>query len=90
MARYLISYDLIEEKDYERISKAITLISDGSVRPLKSVWIIGHEGSAEDIRGALNSYLDADDKLLVAELTKDVAWTSSLDPDHKGWLENYL
>lgn len=87
---YLISYDLVKDKDYDEIISAIQSIADGYCSPLRSVWIIGHKGSAEDIRDALNSYLDSDDKLLVAKLTEDVTWTPSLDTDNKEWLESYF
>lgn len=90
MAKYLISYDLIGQKDYVGISKAIMRIADGCACPLKSVWVIGHKGSATDIINALKPYIDSDDRLLVVELTGDADWTSTLDEDNKEWLSNYL
>ena len=90
MFNYLISYDLIKYKDYEKLTNAIVSISKGCVRPLESVWIIKHEGKASDIRNTLKPYIDSDDKLLVVKLTREAAWTSSLDQEDRDWLKSYL
>ena len=69
MAKYLISYDLIGDKDYEKLFDAIKSIANGYSRPLKSVWIVGHKGEAADIVNALSRYIDNDDKLFVTLVT---------------------
>lgn len=83
---YLISYDLVKEKDYSKIIERIKLIANGCSSPLESVWIIGHNGSASDIRDALKPYIDSDDKLLVVKLTGEGAWTN-LGSKKSEWLK---
>lgn len=87
---YLISYDLIKDKDYDKLFAGILKISNGNCTPLKSVWIIGHDGPASAIRDSLKPYLDSDDKLLVVKLTGQGAWTTSLAEKDKVWLKNNL
>jgi len=86
---YLISYDLIKDKDYEKIFEGIKKISNGYIRVLESVWIIGHSGSASDVRDSLKAYMDSDDKLLVLKLTGDGAWRN-LGDSNTNWLKENL
>lgn len=90
MANYLITYDLIRDKDYEKLIEAIKSIANGYTRPLESVWIIGHNGSAMDIVNALIPYIDSDDKLLVTKVTEDTAWTKSIREKSREWLKKYV
>ncbi len=90
MANYLITYDLIKDKDYSRLIAAIKSISNGRTKPLESVWIIGHDGSAVDIVKALNPYIDSDDRLLVTKITDDTAWTKTIREKSREWLKQYI
>lgn len=90
ISKYLISYDLIKDKDYSKLIEAIKSIANGYSKPLKSVWIIGHSGSASDIVNALSPYIDSDDKLLVTLVTKDTSWTVSLKEETRAWLRKYV
>lgn len=86
---YLISYDLIKDKDYEKLFEGIKKISNGHSRILESVWIIGHNGPASEIRDSLKDYIDSDDKLLVLKLTGEGAWKNLGDSKTK-WLKENL
>lgn len=90
ISKYLISYDLIKDKDYSRLIAAIKSIANGHTKPLESVWIIGHNGSALDIINSLVPYIDSDDKLLVTRVTDDTAWTTTIRARSKEWLKQYL
>lgn len=90
MKFYLISYDLIKDKNYTRLIDQIKKIANGHCKPLESLWIIGHNGAAKDIVDSLVSYVDSDDKLFVTQVTKDTAWTTSLDEDTRNWLKKYV
>lgn len=90
MAKYLITYDLIKDKDYSKLIEAIKSIANGYSKPLKSTWIIGHPGSASDIVNALSPYIDLDDKLLVTLVTKDTSWTKSLEDKTREWLRKHI
>lgn len=86
---YLISYDLIKTKDYDKLFEGIRSISNGNCQLLGSVWIIGHNGSATQIRETLKSFIDADDKLLVLKLTGEGAWRN-LGESKSEWLKSNL
>lgn len=90
MKSYLISYDLIKDKDYSKLIEAIKAISNGHTKPLESVWIIGHAGSAYDITKALMPYIDSDDKLFVTQVTKDTSWTKTIREKSRDWLKKYV
>ena len=90
MTKYLISYDLIGDKDYEKLFEAIKSLANGYSRPLESVWIIGHKGAASDIVNALSRYIDNDDKLFVTLVTKDTSWTKTLTDSNRSWIKNYI
>ena len=90
MANYLITYDLIGKKDYDKLFEAIKSMANGYTRPLKSVWIIGHDGSASDIVNELTKYMDSDDKLFVTLVTKDTSWTKTLAESSRNWLKKYV
>lgn len=87
MAIYTISYDLIAPgKDYTSLFEAIKRIANGYYRPLKSLWLIGHPGSASTIRDALTPHIDRNDKLLVMKASPD--WASyGIDAD---WLKQHV
>lgn len=88
--KYLISYDLIKDKDYSKLIDAIKSIANGYSNPLKSVWIIGYSGKASDIVTALSPYMDSDDKLLVTLVTKDTSWTKTLGDKTREWLRKHV
>ncbi|CAN5901381.1 MAG: hypothetical protein H0U67_02570 [Gemmatimonadetes bacterium] len=71
MAKYLITYDLKKTKDYPRLWNALGQL--GACRALLSVWLLRSNSSAVQIRDHLRSFIDADDKLLVAAMTGESA-----------------
>lgn len=87
MSLYLISYDLIKDKDYEKLYEAIKKMSIQYTRPLKSAWIIKHDGSAYDIAVELCKYIDVDDKLIVNKLDSDSSWTQNLGQKTTEWIK---
>ena len=82
MAKYIVSYDLMRpEKDYPDLIAYLKQI--GGIRPLLSVWLVksqrGHVGLHDDIRS--NGRMDQNDRLLVAGLNGNAAWTKLLLSD---------
>jgi hypothetical protein len=75
MASYIIGYDLNTlGQDYSDLRDAIK--SYGTWwHHLDSTWIITTDDSAVQIRDYLKQFMDANDELLVAELTGVGAWT---------------
>lgn len=86
MSSFLISYDLISDKDYSKLYEAIR--NYGSfAHVLESVWIIKSSASSSEIRDNLKSYLDSDDKLFVARLTGESAW-KNLSKEVSDWIKD--
>jgi hypothetical protein len=81
MATYIVSYDLVGKaetsQDYERLIDAIKLYGTYA-KVLKSVWILKSNTTAAQVRDDLRQYTDGDDRLLVAALTGETAWTKIL------------
>lgn len=86
MSSFLISYDLISDKDYSKLYESIR--NYGSfAHVLESVWIIKSSASSSEIRDNLKSYLDSDDKLFVARLTGESAW-KNLSKEVSDWIKD--
>jgi hypothetical protein len=75
-----INYDLIgPERNYPRLFAEIERISRTYTRPLKSMWLIRTEMSAEAVLKAVSQYVDANDEVLVVDVTRDAWWTNFKD-----------
>lgn len=84
MASFIISYDLIANKNYDELYEAIRNYKTYA-HILESVWIIKSSTSSSDIRDNLKSYIDSDDKIFVAKLTGESAWRN-LDTEISDWI----
>ena len=80
MAVYLVSYDLNRRKDYTRL---ITRIKQSKAysQVLYSQWLVQSDQGSKQVRDDLVRYMDADDAVLVAEMSKTVAWRSLMIDD---------
>ncbi|MCA3761421.1 MAG: SinR family protein [Cutibacterium sp.] len=89
MPTYVIGYDLnTPGQDYGELFEAIK--SYGLWwHHLDSTWIIRTERSAVEVRDHLKRFIDKNDKLLVAKLTSEAAWTGINQKGSK-WLKDYL
>lgn len=77
MARYLVTYDLVDGRDYDRIINELERM--GAVRTQKSVYLVTRStDSPAGLLQHLKSYVDADDRLMVVMLTVKPAWTIGL------------
>lgn len=84
MSSYIISYDLIADKDYNSLYEAIRGY-DSFAHILESVWVVNSSSSSKDIRSNLKSYIDDNDKLFIAKLTGESAWTN-LSEEVSDWI----
>lgn len=72
--KYIISYDLIAPgKNYQPLYDALQ--AAGAKRVLLSQWAVKINQTAEQLRDAIRAYMDANDRLLVDELS-DSNWAS--------------
>lgn len=72
MTTYILTYDLVKE---DSSADYVPLIDDlrasGAHRYQKSSWLIAFNGTASALYAHYRTFLDDDDKLFVAELTRN-------------------
>lgn len=75
MRTYLISYDLMKPETHADYIPLINLLksSNNWARPLMSVWLIKTTLTPMQIAAAIRKVTDANDRVLVIEVTKDWA-----------------
>ena len=86
MSSFIISYDLISDKDYSKLYEAIRNYGYFA-HVLESVWIVNSSDSSTTIRDTLSSYMDSDDKLFVAQLSGESAWRN-LSAKVSDWIKS--
>ena len=91
MASYIITYDLAKpDRNYPKLIEGIKKLTGTWARPVQSTWIVaGNEITCVYVRDTLRQLIDANDKLFVARLTGESAWTG-LGGDESAWLKNNL
>jgi hypothetical protein len=73
MAIYVISYDLKQPgRNYEPLWQALR--NANAVRALESLWLVEVNQTASQLREALSSFMDSNDRVFVAEITISAAW----------------
>jgi lysine/ornithine N-monooxygenase len=89
MRLYMVSYDLLKRgQNYAGIiAKLRTYPAHWHVQ--ESVWVIGSDQSAAQIRDELSSIIDDNDKLIVARLQGEAAWYG-YDANASAWFKSRL
>jgi hypothetical protein len=97
MGVYLVGYDLKHgsEADYDDLIKTIKAIGADWWHCLDSTWFIVHDGPPLTICNALLPHMHrtaeaGGDRLVVATMARNAAYTASLPQDCKDWLNKYL
>lgn len=92
MSYFVVTYDLVKNRNYERMENGIHIVSAGRCqRILDSVWIIKTSHSkASEVRDFLVGYMDSDDKLFVIGVGESVKpWASTrVDKGTIDWLKS--
>jgi hypothetical protein len=88
MKTHIISYDLGVPETSEDYKKLIACIKSlgGWAKPLYSVWFIKSDKTTLQIRDQIIKETDANDKLLVIEVTNSDWATSGLSKDVTNWM----
>lgn len=76
MPNLFVSYDLINQKNYPAVEKAIKECGT-AVRVLLSVWYIKSTYTHGAVRDHIKKVLDADDRLLVIDAS-NASWNNLL------------
>jgi len=87
MQTYIISYDLVDKRNYEKIQGAIKSYWTWA-KILESVWAIKTNDSAESIRNFLQTKIDNDDRLFVILSWRIAAWQNVICKNE--WLQDNL
>ena len=88
MAVHMVSYDLIKRKNYPELHGALQTYPYWHC--LDSTWIVVTGKTAMELCTELLRHVDADDKILVTELTGQAAWSRSFDQNCQDWLSGNL
>ena len=87
MACYIVSYDLVNQRDYDDLIDAIK--SYGTWAHIhESVWAVVSEKTASEIRDDLWQHMDADDRLFVLRSGTAAAWRNVICKNE--WLKKHL
>ena len=73
MAYFVVTYDLVKEKDYNKLINELVRI--GSEKIALSVWLVEQDMTAFGMRDHLKNFIDDDDKLVVIEFSKKPSYT---------------
>lgn len=84
---FIVSYDLFNKKDYDKIEKSIETASDDFTKLLFTVFIVRSSKSFSELRETLEKALDRDDKLLVAEVDICRIASYNLEDEAIEWIE---
>ena len=86
MNSYCISYDLCSpHRDYSSLYDAIR--DYGTYAKItESFWIVRSSGTSTTIRDNLSTHIDSNDKLFIAKLSGESAW-SNLNEGTTKWLK---
>ena len=74
MPRFIISYDLRTQRNYQPLYNRLTKWN--AARLLKSLWLAELAGPAEAVRDILRKVADADDGVVVIELVGAFDWAT--------------
>lgn len=91
MKTYLISYDLIKPESLPEYIRLFSTIKTATfwAKPLRSVWLVKTTLSSAQIRDELMEVIDANDKIMIIEVTNNWA-TYGLSEEVINWMQKGL
>jgi CRISPR/Cas system-associated endoribonuclease Cas2 len=87
MTCYIISYDLIGEKNYKELYDAMKSYKNWA-KITESTWALVSEKSAVDVREHLKKFIDSDDRIFVVKSGTEAAWNNVICSNE--WLKENL
>jgi hypothetical protein len=84
MAKFLVTYDLIKDKDYKLLIGELERLD--AHKALLSVWLVELNNTTAHVRDHLAGFIDEDDKLFVAEMTVKPSFTKAFKGT-SAWLD---
>lgn len=93
MRTYLITYDLTKPEDSKDYLTLISYIKSAFAlwaKPEKSVWLVKSSLDISSVRTNLRQKMDANDKLLVIDITSANWATYNISNEVTQWMQNNL
>jgi len=87
LATYIISYDLRNNRNYDRLYEAIKSYGTWA-KITESTWAVKTDSSAVAVRDHLGSILDSDDRIFVIKSGVEAAWRNAIGKN--SWLKENL
>ncbi|MDF1723144.1 MAG: hypothetical protein P1U59_01425 [Alcanivorax sp.] len=87
MKTYIITYDLVKDKDYKSLHEVIRSFNKWA-RITESTWAVVTNKKAAEIRDELGQVMDSDDRLFVVKSGVEAAWRNSKCKNE--WLKENL
>jgi hypothetical protein len=87
MASYIISYDLVNQRDYKALYDSIKSLGQWA-RVVESTWVVVSEKSCTEVRDELLNHIDHDDRVFVIQSSGIAAWRNVRCSNE--WLKNNL
>lgn len=72
MALFVVSYDLIDGKDYKPITIKLRLL--GALDLLETLWLVRYDRPINHFMSVLSDLVDHEVNLIVFELSRKPAW----------------
>jgi len=87
MKCYILSYDLVYQRNYEPLWTAIRSYPNWA-KITESTWAIVTDKSAAEIRDHLSRYMDSDDRIFIVKSGTESAWRNVICKSE--WLQTNL
>jgi len=87
MACYIVSYNLIKERNYEKLYDALKSYRTWA-KITESTWAIVTNKTATEVRDHLSKFIDEDDRLFVVKSGVASAWRNVRCRNE--WLKKHL
>jgi len=87
MTCYIISYDLVKDRNYNKLYDALQSYDDWA-KITESTWAIITHKPAKEVRENLFQHLDKDDRLIVIKSGEESAWKNAICSNE--WLKKNL
>ncbi|WP_152539797.1 SinR [Afipia sp. P52-10] len=89
MAKFIASYDLHKQRNYEPVWEALENL--GATRLLESLWVLSAQLTASQVRDIIKAAADDDDSVAVVELQQGADWACvKAKQDGVAWLRQNI
>lgn len=87
MALFSVTYDLMKNKNYDRLTGRLAELD--TVKVQLSQWLLSANNTAKEVKDHLTGYVDEDDKLMVIEFSKRPSYNLALKGTND-WLDSHF